>query len=173
MSWSERIGTWISSSTSVSGDGLELPVQVAHALFQIERGCDVFERQSQLDHGERDLGPDPDDHRFSAAQPDHVRQVCRMCEANESITSIAVTSTMTPRDRQRTTSRTSAVRRPRRSTSGTAACSVAMRTDAVRPGAPAPELHDSRLFEAWANLPRGPPRGQMRSNCCFWNRVNT
>src|ERR1700674_817745 len=52
----------------------------------------------------------------------------RVREANESMTSIAVTSTMTPVDRWRTTCWTSAVRSSRRSASDNAAWMVAMRT---------------------------------------------
>ena len=51
----------------------QLPVQQREALFEVQRGVHVVERQAQLDHGERHLGLQADDHGVRAAQPGHVR----------------------------------------------------------------------------------------------------
>src|SRR6266849_5792775 len=56
---------------------LRLPIQEGEALLEVERGRDALERQPELDHRECDLGLDPDDNRFGAAQAGHVRDVAQ------------------------------------------------------------------------------------------------
>src|SRR5262249_34709166 len=52
-----------------------LSVQVREGFLQVERRRDAFERQTQLDHRERDLRLDADDHGLGSAQPAHLRQI--------------------------------------------------------------------------------------------------
>src|SRR3954454_12740704 len=40
-------------------------------LLEVERGLHVLEAHAELDHGERNLGLNPHDHRLGAAQPGH------------------------------------------------------------------------------------------------------
>src|SRR5258706_471625 len=70
ISAAERIGT--TASLGMLG-GADPSVEEGQAFLQIEGGGHVLERQAELDHGERDLGLDPYDHRLGAAQADHVR----------------------------------------------------------------------------------------------------
>src|SRR4051812_9874190 len=48
-------------------------LQQREALLEVERGQHVLEAHPELDHGERDLGLDADDHGRRAAQPGHHR----------------------------------------------------------------------------------------------------
>src|SRR3954453_19223253 len=43
-------------------------LQEREPLLEVERRLDVLEAHPELDHGERDLGLDADDHRLGAAQ---------------------------------------------------------------------------------------------------------
>src|SRR2546426_5000218 len=54
---------------------LRLMVQEQQAFLEIQRGGHALEREAELDHGERHLGLNPDDHGFRAAQPRHVGDV--------------------------------------------------------------------------------------------------
>src|SRR5439155_16133597 len=54
---------------------LRLLVEEQQAFLEIQRGGHALEREAELDHGEGDLGLNPDDHRLRAAQPRHVRDV--------------------------------------------------------------------------------------------------
>src|SRR2546423_11301090 len=47
--------------------------QPRERFVEIERGRDIVEREPELDHRERDLGLDADDHGLGAAQPRRVR----------------------------------------------------------------------------------------------------
>src|SRR6058998_2841557 len=81
-STSAVIGTSSSSATGVTPlDALAalpgLPIQEGEPLLEVERGRDPLERQAELHHRESDLGLDADDHRLSAAQPSHVRDVAQ------------------------------------------------------------------------------------------------
>src|SRR5437773_11939611 len=68
-----------SSSATVDASALDaelrLLVQEQQAFLEIQRGGHALEREAELDHGERDLGLNPDDLRLRAAQPRHVRDV--------------------------------------------------------------------------------------------------
>src|SRR5919201_3631342 len=48
---------------------LGLHVEEREPLLEIERRVHLLEAHPQLDHGERNLGLDPDDHGFRSAQP--------------------------------------------------------------------------------------------------------
>src|SRR3989454_6920503 len=52
---------------------LRLLVEEQQAFLEIQRRGHALEREAELDHGESDLGLNPDDHRLRAAQPRHVR----------------------------------------------------------------------------------------------------
>src|SRR5215218_5724081 len=73
---SVRIATRISSATDVRLL-VELALEERQPLLQVERGVDVLEVHAELDHGERDLWLDADDHRLGAAQPRHVRDAAQ------------------------------------------------------------------------------------------------
>src|SRR6266571_1039487 len=86
MSWSESIGTRVSSftgdcpRTSAGGAGtaadlLVPPIQKSESLFEVERGRHPLHRQAELHHGEGDLRLDADDDGLGAAQADHVGDV--------------------------------------------------------------------------------------------------
>src|SRR5437879_5993101 len=88
MSWSESIGTRVSSFTEacprastrcpdITGDLLGSPIQEREALFEVERGRHPLQRQAELHHGEGDLGLDADDDGLGAAQADHVGDVAQ------------------------------------------------------------------------------------------------
>src|SRR5215213_9494876 len=68
---SVRIATRISSATGV-GLPVELLLEEREPFLEVERRVHVLEVHAQLDHGERDLRLDPDDHGLGAAQPRHV-----------------------------------------------------------------------------------------------------
>src|SRR5438445_7420286 len=73
MSTSEAIGRRSSSATSAA-----LPcsgVEKRQALLEIEGGHDPFERQPQLDHGERHFRLDAHDHGLRPPEPRHVGDV--------------------------------------------------------------------------------------------------
>src|SRR5260370_10670031 len=73
MSTSEAIVRRSSSATSAA-----LPrfgVEKRQALLEIEGGHDPFERQPQLDHGERYFRLDTHDHRLRTPEPGHVGDV--------------------------------------------------------------------------------------------------
>src|SRR4051812_39612172 len=53
--------------------GLLPGLEQGEALLEVERRLHVLEAHPELDHGERHLGLDPDDHRLRAAQPRHHR----------------------------------------------------------------------------------------------------
>src|SRR5882724_2920021 len=63
------------SARSALGAELRLVVEEQQAFLEIQRGGHALEREAELDHGEGDLGLNPDDHRLRAAQPRHVRDV--------------------------------------------------------------------------------------------------
>src|SRR2546425_8039028 len=67
----------VNASRSPLDAELRLPIQERQTLLEIERGRDALERQAELHHRERDLGLNPDDHRFRAAQPCHVGDVAQ------------------------------------------------------------------------------------------------
>src|SRR5258707_10989923 len=46
---------------------VSLSIEEGEAFFEVERGGDPLEGQPELDHGEGDLGLDPDDHRLRPA----------------------------------------------------------------------------------------------------------
>src|SRR4051794_11049452 len=52
---------------------LELVLQQCQPLLEVERGLHVLELHPELDHRERHLGLDADDHGLRAAQARHVR----------------------------------------------------------------------------------------------------
>src|SRR4051812_8791131 len=54
-----------------------LLVEVSKAFFQVQGGGDIFERNPELLHRERDFGLNPDDHGFGAAQANHVRKIAQ------------------------------------------------------------------------------------------------
>src|SRR5713226_10630823 len=73
MSTSEAIVRCSSSATSAA-----LPrfgVEKRQTLLEIEGGHDPFERQPQLDHGERHFRLDTHDHRLRTPEPRHVGDV--------------------------------------------------------------------------------------------------
>src|ERR1041385_1689148 len=70
MSTVERIMTRISFSM-LQGSFREM-VQESQSLFQVEGRADAFQQQSQLHHGEGDVGLDADDDGLRPAQFEHV-----------------------------------------------------------------------------------------------------
>src|SRR2546425_4027717 len=81
-STSAAIGTSSSSATRDpplhAFDALPgLAIQEGEPLLEVERGRDTLEGQAELHHREGHLGLDADDHRLSAPQPRHVRDVAR------------------------------------------------------------------------------------------------
>src|SRR5256885_10870187 len=62
-----------SSDSTGTVAGLLLGLQQREALLEVQRGRDVLEAHPELDHRERDLGLDADDHRLGAPQPGHLR----------------------------------------------------------------------------------------------------
>src|SRR5829696_246520 len=82
---------------------LELVLQERQPFLEVERGLDVLELHAELDHRERHLGLDPDDHGLRPAKASHVRDAAQRPRYERSITSSAVTSTMIPRERWRVT----------------------------------------------------------------------
>src|SRR5215208_7528502 len=68
---SVRIATRTSSATRVLLPG-DLALEEGEPLLEVERGMDVLEVHPELDHRERDLRLDADDHRLGAAQARHV-----------------------------------------------------------------------------------------------------
>src|SRR3712207_5442814 len=64
---SDSIRTTACSSSGTVGGLLPRPLQQRQPLLEVERGEHVLERHAELDHGERDLGLDPHDHRLGAA----------------------------------------------------------------------------------------------------------
>src|SRR4051812_10523371 len=78
-SLSDASGTW----TSISSLGVTLAamprflpiIKISKTFLEIERGGDIFQRNSELHHGKGDLGLDADDHGLRAAQPDHVGKI--------------------------------------------------------------------------------------------------
>src|SRR3989442_8224548 len=73
MSTSEAIASRSSSLTSAALPRLR--VQERQALLEVEGRHDPFERQPQLDHGERHFRLDADDHGFGPAEAGHVSDV--------------------------------------------------------------------------------------------------
>src|SRR5882724_11961250 len=63
------------SARSALDAELRLVVEEQEAFLEIQRGGHALECETELDHGERDLGLNPDDHGFRAPQPRHVRDV--------------------------------------------------------------------------------------------------
>src|SRR3954464_9667447 len=53
--------------------GLLARLQEREPLLEVQRRLHVLEAHAELDHGERYLGLDPDDHGLGAAQPGHHR----------------------------------------------------------------------------------------------------
>src|SRR5437879_8911008 len=68
-------GLWISTTISPStvAPDRRFAIQQGKALFEVQRGVHVVERQPQLHHGERHLWLQTHDHGVRAAQPGHVR----------------------------------------------------------------------------------------------------
>src|SRR6266851_4939961 len=79
MSWSELILTRISSSTLVnlSCVAFELLIQIGQTFFEIQSSGNVFEPEAQLHHGKGNFRLDSHNHRFRAAQANHVCQVAQ------------------------------------------------------------------------------------------------
>src|SRR5947199_8775448 len=73
MSTSARMATADSSATI--HPLLAAAVEEDEAFLEVEGGGDSLQGESQLHHREGDLGLDPDDHRFRAAEPGHVGDV--------------------------------------------------------------------------------------------------
>src|SRR5256886_8155922 len=67
MGMSKSSATVEASRSAIDAD-LGLDVEERQAFFQIEGGRHALERQPELHHRKRDLGLDPHDHRFGAAQ---------------------------------------------------------------------------------------------------------
>src|SRR3954451_18807813 len=69
---SDSIAIRLSASAATVG---QLPpgLQQREALLEIERGLHVLEAHPELDHRERDLRLDADDHRLGPAQARHLR----------------------------------------------------------------------------------------------------
>src|SRR6185312_11639284 len=65
----------VDASRAALAAELRLVVEEQQAFLEIQRGGHALEREAELDHGERDLGLNSDDHGFRAAQPRHVRNV--------------------------------------------------------------------------------------------------
>src|SRR6476620_3953006 len=74
----------------------ELPIQQRKTFFEVQRRVHVVEHQPELHHREGHLRLQPDDHGVRAAHRVMWAIVRIDRAANESITSIAVTSTMMP-----------------------------------------------------------------------------
>src|SRR5918992_168352 len=76
-------------ATRTSSTGVLLPVELLlqerEALLEVERGLHVLEVHPELDHRERDLGLDPDDHRLGPAQPRHVRDPAQRPSASAGV----------------------------------------------------------------------------------------
>src|SRR5262249_22569175 len=89
MSLSTLIGTTVSSAKArirspIAASGSPpshalsgLPVQVRETLFQVERGGDPLEGETQLDHRKGDLRLNPDNHGLGPAQAGHVGEVAQ------------------------------------------------------------------------------------------------
>src|SRR5919202_4814119 len=93
LSWSSAASSrarWRAVTTSASdsmamrlstsaGTVARLPprLEQREALLEVERGLHVLEAHAELDHRERDLGLDADDHRLGAAQPGHLRDAAQ------------------------------------------------------------------------------------------------
>src|SRR5215207_3978451 len=56
---------------------LELVLQERQPFLEVERGLDVLELHAELDHRERHLGLDPDDHGLRPAKASHVRDAAQ------------------------------------------------------------------------------------------------
>src|SRR6266550_6445316 len=54
---------------------LRLLVEEQEAFLEVQRGGHALEREPELNHGERHLGLNPDDHGLRTAQPRHMRDV--------------------------------------------------------------------------------------------------
>src|SRR2546425_9659487 len=54
--------------------------QEGQTFLEVEHRRNAFERQTELDHREGNVGLDADDHRFGAAQPRHVRDVAQRAD---------------------------------------------------------------------------------------------
>src|SRR6266850_5183138 len=70
-----RSSPTVEASRSALDTELRLVVEEQQAFLEIQRGGHALEREAELDHGERNLGLNPDDHGFRAAQPRHVGDV--------------------------------------------------------------------------------------------------
>src|SRR5690348_11739419 len=68
---SERTGT-TTSSGGIKRSLEVLLLQLLQSFLEIERGSRAFQGQSQLHHGEGDVGLNADDDRFGAEQPHHL-----------------------------------------------------------------------------------------------------
>src|SRR5919199_2963431 len=68
---SDSIGIRLSWSSATRA-GLLPGLQQREALLEVQGGLDVLEAHAELDHRERDLGLDADDHRLGAAQARHL-----------------------------------------------------------------------------------------------------
>src|SRR5882672_1309221 len=67
----------INASRAALDAELRLLVEEQEPFFEIQRGGHTLERETELDHGERNLGLNPDDHGFRAPQPRHVGDVAQ------------------------------------------------------------------------------------------------
>src|SRR4051794_2626550 len=70
------VTTSASESIAMRSAGSGAPfarLEQREALLEVERGLDVLEAHAQLDHRERDLRLDADDHRLGPPQPRHHR----------------------------------------------------------------------------------------------------
>src|SRR3954467_7300845 len=66
-----------SSDSTGNVAGLLLGLQQREALLEVQRGRDVLEAHPELDHRERDLGLDADDHGLGAPQAGHLRDAAQ------------------------------------------------------------------------------------------------
>src|SRR6266853_1458312 len=65
----------VDASRAALDTELRLVVEKQQAFLEIQRGGHALEREAELDHGERHLGLNPDDHGLRPAQPRHVGDV--------------------------------------------------------------------------------------------------
>src|ERR1041384_7052091 len=70
---SDSIGMTDGGSSPTVAGLLPWPLQEREPLLEVECGRDVLEAHAELDHRERDLRLDPDDHGLGPAQPRHSR----------------------------------------------------------------------------------------------------
>src|SRR5688572_12614530 len=77
ISMSDVTGTELSILKSDTSRAmlLEFPIQIFQSFFEIERGRNLAESDTQLHHRKRNLRLYPHDHRLRAAEPDHMGDI--------------------------------------------------------------------------------------------------